>query len=1789
MPVYSTLGGVTGRLVIARSNKHNQLRTKPIDDHTFLMQLPKDYELTKKITVDGKIIPSHGDFIVYYIDDPKQTEELLELVQLRASSPITNALFPTTRALPPPPPEENLENLKFMENMLDEEDEDNTTGYRHVIIHMHSMITNSLSSFVNGDGTEDKKPGIQFLESLGRPSPFWEERAKDLLIEEQRVLQELVKEIRGGWSFFRFHVSSKIRVGDYERLVVAAMAEAIKSPSMKAYHMIAYDVNIEHYVHGRPGEYLLPQMEHWILPPKSLDNDSFRIDSHWVTRSRKHPMQCLDELGERFFRKIIDTNQSGEILYTRAVLCRSLLITYFFQSFLNVWDDCLLNGHLEAMRGVIPPFPKIMDRLREHTRRGSCPREGRPELRTTPKLLTMGEDGAKNADFRTDTQQLVARVTDAEPEDVEMVDAEAVSDHSSDTIIGESKAQQAQSASKPSKKSKKGKRADKRRLARNKQALATLDAQSASASKTEEALAEATATEATTTKTAEEEITPASNDDMAEAGVSQEKDKMDTIQSKSQSLLDDLVVKMEDEAEKPSIVTSSLEGNEVTQRDEGKATVTQQVSSSSVAPISKSKAKKLRRKARAANQEALDKIANSSTEITDTAAQVSVGAKPDTPTDHIEAATDVSNATPIHSKSAVKDQEGSQKQPQNSNKQKSETMARRRKTGKGSGEPKAVPGATLPNQPDVPPSSPPKPLSEPAPKSEGEAPEEVPKKKDPLYDNDEDIKAAIEASCAEPSSWTTVGANKKMTNQTSQKPHHNNSRVNRGPNPSGGSVRRGLQPRAPRGDARPQAAPQKNAPPQKNTPKTPLAPPPAAAAAKAPTPTLTNTKKEEPKGQENERPARRKTSKSKRQQRLPVLADVVEFPTLAQSSLMLHQGKTAHQDLPSTSLTGQNFMDPEEFDPFEGIGKTENHKVDDVAQPTPKAKASGSPRDVAKLADYIESKQKAAEESRHEIKPARAEKVETGSAKKKKPVIVPEDIVDESKVQKSSQVKVVAENVASTQPDKESVHEEDVVKQTDSKEVTMITESDSPAKEAPSSDRSTKSSLLVLEEKIPFKSLTKKERKAAAAAKAAAEGKPTQKLSVKERAALRRSDDEKAAARVRALPAMTAEASVPSTSVAASPSDVGVKILEDTQLEVPSTQSEQISESVPREVTKDVSSKSESAPSLNLEVTQSVEVQEAASVSENIASMPVVEAAVPITENATLPSEVEHISESKHDSPVALEADITHKDDDKVEARPSNEAKVEVAIEETSQVEESIAQSQTQTFVTKPISEGPYEENNMSTPTQVQSTGAVNTGDVQENYQEPQVATANLLHPETIRAVQSNFHLLPSYVVDRPVDVYANRREEIRDFRQLMFATVPGDEIGTIPPEHVYPMAGMSRHVRTEQTLLRLWDVKRPRQPSLVIHSPRSVKEEDGKVSTVLGLIAIECPANRRYSFDSLTVAQNHVQPESVSEEERTYARNPDGHFVTEGTFYTTDNSTPGRIFHITSPRFVPGRALKADGTEAGYQVIDTHEVSGAPISFGNLFYQCSNRNCGRRIAAEVTVGCAKCGCCSTTRYCSNFCQWNDLEHWKICGKASLVEGNVSPKRDYQRVLNARQTFVPANVDGWRQQVAHVTGPGSYTLFMVVNDGQGESYKHTYQVGFSPGWEGNSFAFLTRLAIDLGHVSAVRLLFRWIKRQIKRKAPVAWSDGTFFSFVQAVYHQLVSEFGDFWARGEDFWGLDDMSAPGILDELTLSLMYKEGWRVIEQDVPGFIRPHGFWFPSRNMPASPAAAQRGGAA
>ncbi|KAK6360301.1 hypothetical protein TWF730_006448 [Orbilia blumenaviensis] len=421
------------QLIIARAEGGSRPKTRRIADDVILMHLPPGYEMTNKLKISSSVLPAHGELSVLYIDDPKHANELIELVNLRSASPLVNSIPPPRRNKPLPPHNEHPENIKFIGDLLDEDDEAHASHYRHVVSRIHEVMATGILKYVNSEHPDDKANIIPYLQYLGRASPVWEDRAKKLLIEEQRVLQQIIKEIRGGWQFLYYFLSSnKITAANWDRLVITSMAQTVgKSPILRDYHAIAYDVSIDNFVHGKVGETLLTQLDAWKCAPDAINPDSFRIDSPYMT-SRKHPMQRLDELGEKFFRKLTNTHQSGEILYTRAVLCRSILITYFFQNFVSVWDDCILNGHIQGLKGIVPSYPKIVDRLREYMSHGSCPRENHPDFRNATKRFVHGENDIHPAPSKS-AQILVVKASTLG--EFTMVESRPLSEDSSGAII----------------------------------------------------------------------------------------------------------------------------------------------------------------------------------------------------------------------------------------------------------------------------------------------------------------------------------------------------------------------------------------------------------------------------------------------------------------------------------------------------------------------------------------------------------------------------------------------------------------------------------------------------------------------------------------------------------------------------------------------------------------------------------------------------------------------------------------------------------------------------------------------------------------------------------------------------------------------------------------------------------------------------------------------------------------------------------------------------------------------------------------------------------------------------------------------------------------------------------------------------------------------------------------------------------------------------------------------------------------------------------------------------------
>ncbi|KAF3291016.1 hypothetical protein TWF970_000269 [Orbilia oligospora] len=451
------------QLIIARSQGGTRPKTRRIADDVILMHLPPGYELNNKLKFNNSLLPVYGELSVLYIDDPKHATELIELVRLRATSPLINSIPPKRRAKPLPPHSEHAENIQYICDFLGEEEENQASQYRHVMGRIHEVIISGLLKYVSSEPSNDKTKVLAYLQNLGRASPVWEERVKKLLLEEHKVLQDMIKEIQGGWPFLQHFLSSNmITANQWERLVITAMAETVrKSPVLRDYHMVVYDVSIDHFIHGKVGETLLTSLDAWKCDVESINCDSFRINSPFMT-SRKHPMQRLDELGEKFFRKLTNTYQSGELLYTRAVLCRSILTTYFFQAFISVWDDCVLNGHLQGLKGLVPVYPKIMDRLRDHMAHGTCPRESHPGTR---RKLAQGDADDIPCILPPKPSRILV-VQAAVSEDVEMVDADPLSDSSSETIIQQDESRPSVAPSTSKEEERRRKRRDRRKQVR---------------------------------------------------------------------------------------------------------------------------------------------------------------------------------------------------------------------------------------------------------------------------------------------------------------------------------------------------------------------------------------------------------------------------------------------------------------------------------------------------------------------------------------------------------------------------------------------------------------------------------------------------------------------------------------------------------------------------------------------------------------------------------------------------------------------------------------------------------------------------------------------------------------------------------------------------------------------------------------------------------------------------------------------------------------------------------------------------------------------------------------------------------------------------------------------------------------------------------------------------------------------------------------------------------------------------------------------------------------------------
>ncbi|RVD82312.1 uncharacterized protein DFL_006742 [Arthrobotrys flagrans] len=291
------------QLIIARAEGGTRPKTRRIANNVVLMHLPPGYEMNNKLKLNSSLLPGFGELSVLYIDDPRHATELIELVRLRAASPLVNSIPPKRRETPLPPHNEHPGNIKYIGDFLDKEEEAQASQYRHVMSRIHEVIITGLLKYVSSDTSTDRSRVLAYLQNLGRASPVWEERAKELLLEEHQVLQDMIKEIYGGWALLQHFLSSNmITAAQWECLVITAMVETVrKSPILRDYHMVVYDVSIDHFVHGKVGETLLTSLDAWMCPIDVITGDSFRINSPFMT-SRKHPMQRLDELGEKFFR-----------------------------------------------------------------------------------------------------------------------------------------------------------------------------------------------------------------------------------------------------------------------------------------------------------------------------------------------------------------------------------------------------------------------------------------------------------------------------------------------------------------------------------------------------------------------------------------------------------------------------------------------------------------------------------------------------------------------------------------------------------------------------------------------------------------------------------------------------------------------------------------------------------------------------------------------------------------------------------------------------------------------------------------------------------------------------------------------------------------------------------------------------------------------------------------------------------------------------------------------------------------------------------------------------------------------------------------------------------------------------------------------------------------------------------------------------------------------------------------------------------------------------------------------
>ncbi|KAF3318549.1 hypothetical protein TWF173_006575 [Orbilia oligospora] len=1069
------------QLIIARSQGGTRPKTRRIADDVILMHLPPGYELNNKLKFNNSLLPVYGELSVLYIDDPKHATELIELVRLRATSPLINSIPPKRRAKPLPPHSEHAENIQYICDFLDEEEENQASQYRHVMGRIHEVIISGLLKYVSSEPGNDKTKVLAYLQNLGRASPVWEERVKKLLLEEHKVLQDMIKEIQGGWPFLQHFLSSNmITANQWERLVITAMAETVrKSPVLRDYHMVVYDVSIDHFIHGKVGETLLTSLDAWKCDVESINTDSFRINSPFMT-SRKHPMQRLDELGEKFFRKLTNTYQSGELLYTRAVLCRSILTTYFFQAFISVWDDCVLNGHLQGLKELVPVYPKIMDRLRDHMAHGTCPRESRPGTRR--KLAQGDADDIPYILPQKPSRILVVQA--AVSEDVEMVDADPLSDSSSETIIQQDESRPSVALSTSKEEERRRKRRDRRKQVR-KATLITIEQKPTQGSSATGGplvtrierlkfpsggpieVLDAASTPSQMIKTPDE--TKTSKD-------------INTINLETQPLISSRSIsRMEDEPKHLGLSLEVLNGGSELIEEVEKITLPE----ASVGGQNYIKNRE-RRKARAANVAALQ--AEQTSPRAEQNATVSPPVKETTPSVPLQSIGELTKT--VHQKQENK-------------------MPRRRKTTTQV-VPRTVPGAIVIGptaqqavQTDQPAAS----------KSQASTPS---KPDSDLYDDPEAIAAGIKASEEEESSWTKVGGKKPEISKTAKfmesrglrnlghghnavfpnknvpprpHPHHK-------PNPKASGVQGKSLPVQNKAKVGPPQGQGKTTPPHAQvkvvspqsemkittpqsqtrsvaTNQSQTKPPAQSQTIPKSDVTKTSTPSKKPSPKEGQKPPG-KQHRQKREARLPIINSMKEFPTLATSTKLLGRQKDSQS-------TGEQPMDM--------TVELASHEVESLASThTTTASAVGE----TKTSDKDSVQKKAQSVSVVSL----SHPVSSVKTQKSKSSIIPRGVEQkEDTTTITTTIPKATESVSEHLAVKGQVHDTDAKAPiTESKGTPDLSTSTSPL-----AGTSNKSTAPV----TPTRALTKRERRALA--KKIAEEQKVPKLSIKERAELRRS------------------------------------------------------------------------------------------------------------------------------------------------------------------------------------------------------------------------------------------------------------------------------------------------------------------------------------------------------------------------------------------------------------------------------------------------------------------------------------------------------------------------------------------------------------------------------------------------------------------------------------------------------------------------------------------------------------